>query len=214
MGVASLYPLLVILFLLLSAAGGVELPPVHRRGVAVDRGGRRPPSAPPHLHWQSDEDSRRTQAVQSDSHVHVHVAVDGHDVSGCGGAHSACATLRFAYDAAVGGSSFDITLVSVAMSAGVYDEARYRLTAAAWEAGSWLRQMLLNILKSLCSCGVVANRALVLSGAGKDLTVVDCGGSNRMLLATSNVTMTGLTVTGGYVSVTGRTLYQSMSPST
>lgn len=51
------------------------------------------------------------------------------------------------------------------------------------------------------SCGAVATRPLRISGAGSGTTIVDCGGSGRLLLTNDSVAVTGLTVTGGNVSV-------------
>jgi hypothetical protein len=47
------------------------------------------------------------------------------------------------------------------------------------------------------SCGLRAGRPLSLLGAGSTSTQVDCGGQDRLLLTTSDVVVSGLTVTGG-----------------
>ncbi len=52
-------------------------------------------------------------------------------------------------------------------------------------------------------CGAYGLRPVNITGMGSAATVVDCGGTNRMLFAFSVTIVTGLTITRGHAQVTG-----------
>ncbi len=106
----------------------------------------------------------------------VYVALGGQDASTCGDPGSPCATLRYAVNNIANQLQPLAAVATVVLGPGVFGSA---------------------------SCGAIATRPINITGAagGSASTTLNCGGASRGLLAYSDVSLSGITVTGGFVNV-------------
>jgi hypothetical protein len=111
---------------------------------------------------------------ESATRVHVAPAPLGVDGPSCGPAASPCATLRYAVDTIASAGQPPMAVIPITLAAGRY-------------GGD--------------SCGGIATRPLAVSGAGRDSTLVDCLGTDRLLGTTASLSLSGLTVVRGGVVV-------------
>ena len=98
----------------------------------------------------------------------------GSDLSTCGDASSPCATFRYAVNNIASQLQPLAAVATLVLGPGVFGPA---------------------------NCGAVAMRPVNITGAGPGSTVLDCGGVSQGLVAYSDLSMSGITVTGGFLNV-------------
>lgn len=100
----------------------------------------------------------------------LYVSVSGHDIGDCSSASSPCATLKYAVE--------DVAAFMTPVEAPV----PILLTAGHFPVSS---------------CGISSSRPLNISGAGKQDTFLDCGGTARLLFISTSLWISSLTAVNG-----------------
>ncbi len=119
----------------------------------------------------------REPGAQPDDPPPIFVNVTGGvDNVTCGGPASPCATFRYAVNSVANQRLPLAAVATVVLGPGVFGPE---------------------------SCSANATRPVNITGAGSGVTTMDCGGVSRALSAYSSVSMSGITVTRGFVDVSG-----------
>jgi hypothetical protein len=104
----------------------------------------------------------------------IMVAANGTDSPTCGGSTDPCGSMRYAVNVRANSLEPVDSVAAVVLGEGYYGPG---------------------------SCSTNATRPISIVGAGSGATVVDCGGTDRALYTNASITMFGLTITGGAVSI-------------